>query len=173
MQIPFDQNPDPEVDSQIIVNVDEVITYGAEFGLRWNVNENWELYGELGLLENSINDDAPDSLIDGDELTRSAGVTGNAGVIFTSGGLTVSADASYSGSYFSDEANDPRGAIDPFWLANAQIAYSWDNVRVFANVSNLFNSDHAVSIAYGDTRELDNGFLVPARRLMAGVTINF
>lgn len=171
MQIPFDQNPDPLIDSQIIVNVDEVITYGAEFGLRWNVNENWELYGELGLLENSI--DSPGSVIDGGELTRSAGITGNAGVIFTSGGFTAAMDASYSGSYYSDEQNDPRGYIDPFLVANAQISYAWDNFRVFASVTNLFDSHHPVSIAYGDTSDLDNGFLVPQRRLIAGITVNF
>lgn len=112
MQIPFDQNPDPLISSQVIVNVDQVTAYGAEVGLRWTVNENWELYGELGFLENNI--DSPGSVIDGGELTRSAGVTGNAGVIFTSGGFKAAMDASYTGSYYSDEQNDPRGYIDPF-----------------------------------------------------------
>ncbi|MFC3051816.1 TonB-dependent receptor [Kordiimonas pumila] len=171
MQIPFDQNPDPALNSQIILNADEVITYGAELGLRWTVNENFEFYGEVGLLESDV--DSPGSLIDGNELTRSASITGNAGVIFTSGGFRAAVDASYSGSYYTDELNDPRGYIDPFWLANAQLSYAWDNVRVYASVSNLFDSDHPVGILPGNTASLDHAFLVPKRRLIAGVTLNF
>lgn len=172
MQIPFDLNPDPLVNSQIILNADEVITYGAEFGMRWLATDYLEFHGEVGVLNTNI--DSPGTLIHDNELTRSADLTGSIGGSYRGPqGIELSVDAQYSGSYYSDEINDPRGYIDAYWVANAQVAYSFERVRLYANVTNLFDNGDPVAIFYGDIAALDNGFLLQPRRLMAGVQVSF
>lgn len=172
MQIPFDLNPDPLINSQIILNADQVVTGGAEVGFRWRLPENWEAHGEVGLLHTNI--DASGTRIDGARLARSADITGSMGISHGGSlGLQLSADAQYSGGYFSDEINDPRGHIDPYWTANVQLAYQFERVRLYANVSNLFDSGKPVNIFYGDTAAQDLGILLQPRRFIAGVEVRF
>ncbi|MBL8271954.1 TonB-dependent receptor, partial [Steroidobacter sp.] len=116
MQIPFDNNPDPALMSQIILNADKVTTTGAEVGLRWQVADSFRISADLGVLDTSI--DAPAAPIDGGELARAAKLTGGLGWVYGgASGFELSMDARYSGKYFSDELNDPRGRIDPYWTA--------------------------------------------------------
>jgi iron complex outermembrane receptor protein len=172
MQIPFDLNPDPALNAQIILNAEQVRTYGAELGGRWQAARGLELYGELGILRTRI--DSPGSRIDDSELTRSPKFSGGVGAVYKNPtGFEFGLDARYSTGYFSDELNDPRGRVDDYWVANAQMAYNFERVRVFGSVTNLFDAGDTLAILYGNTFAQDVGFIQQPRRFMAGVQFNF
>lgn len=174
MQIPFDLNPDPALNSQIILNADKVETYGAELGLRWQAADGLELFGDIGLLSTDVS--APRQLIDNTELTRSPKFSGSFGAIYRhTSGFEAGFDARYSGRYFSEEINHPTGRVRPYFVANAQLAYNFEHVRLFGNVTNIFNTHREVVIISGnDTLAAnDRAALVSPTRFMAGIKFDF
>lgn len=174
MQIPFDLNPDPLLNSQIILNARDVKTYGAEVGLSWRPLRFVELFGDVGLLHTKV--DAPGFVIDGKKLARAPGMTGNIGAVYRDPeGFEASFDARYSGSYYSEELNFPGGRIGSFWMANAQVAYNFPVVRVFASVTNIFNRRGPLALNTGNDASAANdlAYLPNPRRLLGGVLVRF
>lgn len=120
-----------------INNVDKAKTYGAELGSRWFTTTDLQLLASVGLLKTSFKD--TDNEIK--ELPRAPSFTANLGVLYTLGDhFEFSGNANYKGAYFSDVENTDSQKIDPYWVANAQVAYVFTNGRFSLYASNLFDS---------------------------------
>lgn len=146
MQLPFDLNPDPSVWSYVVRNAPRASTYGVEFGATWLPQAGLTLSAELGLLKTKV-DEYPDSGIEGHELPRAPSATLNLDVNWrTPTGLVLGAGARYSTSYYSDVTNFSRGKVDPGWIANLRASYPIGQVRLFAFVNNVFDSQRPILV---------------------------
>lgn len=140
IQLPFNLGPL----STVIRNADEADTAGLELSVRAKLAAGLEAFASVGLLETDVKE-YPQSGIEGNELPRSAGVSGDVGLTYThERGFEASLDGRYTSSYYSDLLNDPRGETDPYWVANAQLGYRFPHVRLFGYVSNLFDEGNAL-----------------------------
>ncbi len=121
-----------------VTNVDGANTYGAELGSRWLATSNLDVFASLGLLKTDLKDPSDKNK----ELPRAPSLTANLGALYTfAEGFELSGNASYTGDYYSDVENTQNEKIDAYWVANAQVAYVFDNGRVTLFASNLFDSN--------------------------------
>lgn len=162
--------------SSIIRNAEEAVTYGGELGAMWQVVPGLQLSAGLGVLETEVKK-FPDSGFEGHELLNAPAVTGDVAVIYQRDGLEFSLDARYSGAYFSDIENALNRRTDPYWVANAQLGYTFGRVRAFGVVNNIFDGDDRI---YRYPPFLDAGILFPAsanilrpRTYGVGVQVDF
>jgi hypothetical protein len=58
--------------------------------------------------------------------------------------------------------------LDPYWLANAQIGYRWDQLRIYGTVSNVFESAKPVAIYSGPTPAEDGANILAPRSYWLG-----
>lgn len=173
MQLPFDLNPDPDLWSYVVRNADEAQTYGVEVGARLAALQGLELFANLGLLQTEVTN-YPGSGIESNELTRAPAATFDLGFSYErSSGFEIAIDGRYLDAYYSDVLNDPNGQTDAFWLANARIGYRFAKARVFASVTNLFDSVTPILLTPGATRDEDIANLADPRTVTAGVQISF
>jgi iron complex outermembrane recepter protein len=169
MQLPFSLS---EL-STVIRNADKAETYGVELGAKWRPVRDLELFGEVGLLQTKVTS-YPGSGIEGNDLPRSPATTANVGMIYDHpSGLQFTIEARYSEAYYSDVLSDPRGKIDPYWLANAQVGYTFSRVKVFAYGSNLFDADDPIFIYPGATPAEDSANILRPRTYGVGVQVEF
>jgi iron complex outermembrane recepter protein len=169
MQLPFALS---EL-STVIRNADKAETYGVELGAKWRPVSELQLFGEIGLLETKITS-YPGSGIEGNELPRSPAVTANVGAIFDHhSGLQLTLEGRYSQAYYSDVQSNPRGRIDPYWVANAQVGYTFSHIRVFAYGSNLFDADDPIHIFPGESPADDSANILRPRNYGVGVQMEF
>ncbi|MGE0666874.1 MAG: TonB-dependent receptor [Sphingomonadales bacterium] len=173
MQLPFDLNPDPDIWSYVVRNADRAVTYGAELSTRVQVIEGLELFANFGLLKTEVTH-YPGSGIEGNELARSPSFSTDFGLFYSHPiGLEVSADARYTDSYFTEVVNDPLGQVDPYWMVNAQVAWNFENVRVFVAVKNIFDSRKPVMLYPGAVLAEDTATVQQPRTVLAGVQAHF
>ncbi len=173
MQLPFDLTPlDTRDEAFVVRNADAVTTYGAELGASFDLTENLNLFGNIGLLKTDITD-YPASGVEGNELFGAPSLTGNAGFTWQYGGFKTSFSARYSDGYFTDINNRPRGKVDPYIVADAHVSYQFNNIRVFGEVKNLFNSDSAVAFYPGATTADDTAVLLQPLTFRIGTGIEF
>jgi iron complex outermembrane recepter protein len=177
MQLAVDLNPDPTLWAVVVRNADKAVTYGAEVGARWLAAPGLELFADVGLLKTEITD-YPDSGVEGNELPQAPAFTSNFGVVYKhSSGIELSADARYSDAYFSSISNDPRGKIDPYFIVNSKLSYrfaeEWGDVRVFAFVQNVFDTEEPIYLEPGATPADDVANLLPPRTFGVGLEMRF
>lgn len=173
MQLPFDLTPEDSRDELFVVrNADEVSTYGAELGAAFALDEHWDLFGSVGLLKTEV-EDYPGSGIEGNELFAAPNLTASAGVSWRMEGWNASLAARYSDAYFTDINNRARGKVDPYVVADAEIGYSFGNIRVFGEVKNLFDANDAVAFYPGATEAADTAVLLQPRSFRVGATVRF
>ncbi|MGR3038590.1 TonB-dependent siderophore vulnibactin receptor VvuA [Vibrio vulnificus] len=134
----------------LIANLDNAKTYGAEIGTRWYATDSLELFANLGLLKTEYKEVNGTSK----ELERAPNMTGNLGGQYSFfDGFELSANAAYTGDYFSDLSNTEIVKIDAYWIANAQLAYVFENGRAALFATNLFDSDKTTLYARGSLNE--------------------
>jgi outer membrane receptor protein involved in Fe transport len=173
LQLPFDVNPDPVIGSFVIRNADRATTYGAEVETRFDALEGLELFATAGVLKTKINR-YDDPTVEGNDLARAPAFTLDAGFVATPvAGLELSFDARFTDSYYSDVFKDARAKTDPYALANAQISYRTGPARVFAAVTNLFDTTDILSLSPGETRADDIATISRPRRFTAGIEVDF
>ncbi len=163
MQLVFDLTPTDPSDFQFVVrNANRVRTFGAELGTTWVALRGLEIYGSLGALKAKITD-YPNSGYQGNQLPNAPAFGGSAGATWRRQHWDANFNARYSESYFSDVANQPRGKVPPYWVANSQLGYTWRQLRVSGTVENLFDSDAALAIYSGATARDDSANLLRPR----------
>jgi iron complex outermembrane receptor protein len=177
MQLPFDLNPDPDIWAIVIRNADRALTYCAEFGARWLATPELELFADLGLLKTEITE-YPGSGVEGHELANAPVFTADFGAIYRhESGFDISADARVSDGYFSSVTNDPRGKTEPYVVVNAQVGYRLSeddpDTRIFAFITNLFDSGEPVLIEPGATPADDAALLLHPRAFGLGLEMRF
>src|SRR3546814_76375 len=173
LQLPFDVNPDPVIGSFVIRNAERATTYGAEVEARFKALKGLELFANAGLLATKVNR-YDDPTVQGNDLPRSPAFTLNTGFVGTPVvGLDISFDIRFTDSYYSDVFKDARAKTDPYVLANAQISYRTGAARIFAAVTNLFNTTDVQSLVPGATRAEDIATISRPRRFTAGIEVGF
>ncbi|KGY14044.1 ligand-gated channel protein [Vibrio tubiashii] len=150
----FNQYDDMQVtqtrsDGYVVVqNLDSAYTYGAELGARWLPNYYLELFTNIGLLKTQYTQSAYEGGQD-KELPRAPALSANFGALYNvTEDFEVSANAIYTGKYFSDLANSPEQKIDPYWTANAQVSYLFEHGRANLFATNLFDSNEATMVTF-------------------------
>lgn len=168
MQLSYDLTPAIPTDFSFIVkNAPQAETYGAEAGVNAALTPGLSVYGSVGLLHAKITQ-YPGSGFQGNELPMSPSATAWMGVAFNRDRWDASFNARYSSSYYSDIENNPRGNVDPYWLANAQLGYRWDQWRVYGSVNNVFDSGKAIAIFSGPTPAEDSANILAPRSYWLG-----
>jgi outer membrane receptor protein involved in Fe transport len=177
MQLPFDLNPDPTVWSVVVRNADRAVTYGAEVGARWLAAPELELFADLGLLQTEVSE-YPGSGIEGNDLAQAPAFTSNVGLVYKhDSGIEFSADARFSDAYYSSINNDPRGKTDPYVVVNSKLGYhfanEWGDLRIFAFVHNIFDTEEPNYLQPGATAADDVAGLLPPRTVGVGLEMRF
>ncbi len=128
-----------------VVNAGESRLYGAEASLEALVTPNLDVFGSIGLVrteflefEDAGRDFSGNEFRLAPEVTLAFGAT-----YFFDNGLSIGADASYTGGSFSDADNDPREESDARFLVNTQVTYEQDRWNAGFFVRNLFDNDYA------------------------------
>jgi len=168
MQLSYDLTPaDPTDYSFIVENAPEAQTYGAEAGLTIGIASGVQAYANLGFLHGKITH-YPGSGFQGNELPMSPDLTAAVGVSVTREQWDASVNARYSSSYYSDIANNPRGHVDPYWVANVQAGYRIGPVRIYGYVNNVFDSGKPLAVYSGATFEEDGASILAPRSYWVG-----
>ena len=168
MQLSYDLTPTNSTDFSFIVrNAPEAQTYGAEVGATATLTPELSIYGSIGLLHAKVTE-YPGSGFQDNELPMSPSATASMGISFNRDGLEASFNARYSGSYYSDIQNNPRGNVDPYWLVNAQLGHRWDQLRIYGSVNNVFDSGKPVAIYSGATPAEDSASILTPRTYWLG-----
>lgn len=173
MQLTYDLTPADTADySYVVTNADKVKTWGAEFGGTWLAAPGWELYANVGLLKTDIASYSG-SGYQGNELPHAPVASFSGGVSWNSESWDANLNARFADSYYSDISNQPRGEVDPYWVANAQLGYTIGKVRLYGQVQNLFDSDKPIDVFAGSTRADDAANVLAPRTYTAGVEAKF
>lgn len=147
-------------------------SYGAEIEARHYFDNGLNLFGSLGFLQTEFLDfNASTCAVtcDGNDFPEAPQMTASFGGFYKhESGYFLSADASYTSSYFTggDITNDTK--IEGFFLANAALGFENDNLSASFYVKNLFDEKYLTSLnesentaGVGDRRTF--GVLVSAR----------
>lgn len=174
MQLSYDLTPtDPTDYSFVVRNADSAESYGAEFGADWSIGSGFIAYGSVGLLKAEITK-YPNSGFQGNDQPISPSLTASAGLTWRAdSGLDASVSGRYSGSYYSDLDNQPRGKVEPYFVANAQAGFRFSRARIYASVENLLDSARPIAVYSGATPDEDGADIVPPRSYWAGVEVSF
>jgi outer membrane receptor protein involved in Fe transport len=173
MQLPYDLTPNDTLDEKFVVrNAEEVITYGAEIGAAYQINEAWKVYGNLGLLKTEIKK-FPGSGVQGNELFNAPAKTAALGVNWAQDGFQLGLAARYSDGYYTSINNRPRGKTKGSVIADANASYDFGNMRLFAEVKNIFDNQDAVAIYPGATSSADSAVLQQERMFNFGLEAKF
>ncbi|MGP1253553.1 MAG: TonB-dependent receptor domain-containing protein [Kiloniellales bacterium] len=128
-----------------IVNAGESRLYGAEASLEALVTPNLDVFGSIGLVRTEFLDfESRGQDFSGNEFRSAPEVTAAFGATyFFDNGISIGADASYTGVSFVDADNDPAARADARFLVNTQITYDQDRWNAGFFVRNLFDNDYA------------------------------
>ncbi|EHK8974098.1 TonB-dependent siderophore vulnibactin receptor VvuA [Vibrio vulnificus] len=151
----------------LIANLDSAKTYGAEIGTRWYATDSLELFANLGLLGTEYKEASGDSK----DLPRAPSMTGNLGGQYSFfDGFELSANAAYTGDYYSDRSNTAITKVDAYWVANAQLAYVFENGRATLFATNLFDSNKTTLYT---SSNLNDQLTQQPRMIGASLQLNF
>lgn len=85
-------------------------------------------------------------------------------------GFELSANAAYTGDYYSDRSNTAITTIDAYWVANAQLAYVFENGRATLFATNLFDSNKTTLYT---SSNLNDQLTQQPRMIGASLQLNF
>lgn len=173
MQLPFDLTPEDSRDELFTVrNADAVETYGLELGFNYAMNAQFNIYGNLGLLHTEVTD-YQNSGIEGNRLLTAPNATASAGVSWQKNNWNASFAARYTSAYYTDVNNRSGGKTDSYVVADAQVAYTFKNFRLFGSVRNLFDSENTVARYPASATSAESAVLQQPRMVLVGLQTTF
>lgn len=181
MQLPFDLTPANTHDEAFVVrNAPRVETTGAELGIEGTILDGVTARAQLGLLRTRITH-YPGSGLEGNDLLTAPDVTAGGSLEWRHGDFTASGALTYTGAYFTDVNNRPRGRTDGRVIADIQASYDLGRFRFFGSLKNLFDSEAALARypgvvptgGSGVEADYDSAVLVQPRTFLAGVKVTF
>lgn len=159
--------------SIVVRNAEKVSTYGAELTATWVPLPELRIYAGLGTIGSDIKK-FPNSGVQGNELPRAADVSANFGLHYAHrSGVELNFDGQYSGEYYSTVVNNPLEKVDPYWMANAQLAYSLGSAKIYAYARNLFDAGDPLIITQADAFGPTYAQIIPPRTYGLGVQLSF
>ena len=143
-QVPV-RGPSGNSDDFDIVNAGESRLFGAEASLEALVTPNLDVFGSIGLVRTEFLDfESGGQDLSGNKFASAPEVTAAFGATyFFDNGISVGADASYTGVSFVSGDNDLDSRSDARFLVNTQITYVQDRWNAGFFVRNLFDNDYA------------------------------
>lgn len=144
-----------QVQAGRVVNLDKVTTYGFELSAGYEVLDDLDVSGSLGLLQTSVGEAGPQvaaltdtTNIDGNNLPLAPNVTFSIGAGYqATEDLSVGGQLSYTSNYFSGIDNDPTTKVGDYIELDLTAAYQiTDIVEVYGYVNNVFNELGPISV---------------------------
>lgn len=181
MQLPFDLTPNDTRDEAFVVrNAPRVETWGAELGIVADVMDGLSARANLGLLGTRVSR-FPGSGIEGNDLLTAPSVTASGGLNWRRGGFDAGAALAYTGAYYTDVNNRPRGRTATRLVTDMQAGFTWSGIRLFGSVKNLFDNDAAVARypgvspagGSGVDSDYDSAVLLQPRTFLIGIQAGF
>lgn len=122
-------------------------SFGFEATLAWQLSENWQLHGALGLLNSSIDAYALEREVDiegsliGREFAHAPPYTLNLGANYaTAGGWFGRVDFNAMGAFYYDYSHDEKSGSHQ--VVNLKFGKQWKQWAVYGWVRNLFDEDY-------------------------------
>lgn len=173
LQLPFDVGANPAAPALVIRNADRATTYGAELQTKFHAAASLDFFANGGLLKTRINRYS-DPSVQGNNLSMAPAFSMSAGVRAKPWRkLDLAFDVRYTDAYYSDVFNNARGRTDPYAIANAQVGYTFGQVRAFVAVTNLFDATGVQQISLGSTAAADIASISQPRRATFGLEAAF
>ena len=135
---------DPASFGFVTINAPEGDTLGLEADLRWILNESWELYATVGLLDTEFGEfDIQEIDLSGRAQAHAPGYSIAAGASYQhASGFFARIDASARDEFYFDVSHNHQSL--PFELANARLGYRTAVWSTQLWVRNIFDQDYAV-----------------------------
>ncbi|MEM9332320.1 MAG: TonB-dependent receptor [Pseudomonadota bacterium] len=138
-------------------------SYGAEIEGRHNFGNGLDIFGSVGLLQTEFVDFSAATCVitcDGNEFPEAPQVTASIGGIYRhNNGFFVSADASFTGSYFTGSDINNNFEIASFTVVNAKAGFENENFSASVFVKNLFDEEYLTS--FTQNAFLDTNTMMP------------
>lgn len=157
-----------EVNEQFVTeldNAEDAYGLGAEFEVSYTPVENLTLVGALGLLKTELEEYSISAQpVVGNEFNRAPSMTASARVLYEPiENLDFSLQGRYSDRYFSDDINDPTKEVASYFIADAQLSYTYKQLRMFVFATNIFDKFNVSQVYFdtalvGNPREVGLGF---------------
>ncbi|KFZ39289.1 TonB-dependent receptor [Shewanella mangrovi] len=159
-----------------IINMDDVVTYGAEVGINADVTDSLQVNAGAGWLHSDIKDAGADyQSANGNELNNAPKFTGNLGVTYwLTNELSTSASANYVGEYYGDFANTAGNKAGDYTLVRLQASYKTADWQINAFVNNAFDKMAVLSrTAAGGRYPTGYASVADPRNVGVSVTYSF
>ena len=133
--------------TRFIINMDEVVTYGAELELYAQLSQSLVLNAGLGLLETDIKEAGADyAAANGNELNSAPQVTANLGLKYwLTQELHAGASVNYVDDYFGDFNNTDGRVAGGYTLTRVFANYDTGHWSVSAFVNNLLDEEEILT----------------------------
>ncbi|MCP4320650.1 MAG: TonB-dependent receptor [Alteromonadales bacterium] len=127
-----------------IASIGEVSSYGAEFELTAQLNSQWRIGANLGVLSSNIDKAAKESPDYKDnELSYAPKITTGVKVDYVTGfGLSLGGDINYISDYYNNLANDESMVSGDYVLVNLNARYEFDSVSLRVYVNNATDEEY-------------------------------
>jgi outer membrane receptor protein involved in Fe transport len=170
----FVQVPAPGVlDQSITVNAEEAYSYGLELSADYRVLDTLQATIGVGLLQTEITE-FTNAIADyeGSEFGRAPSHTLTLGLEWAATpDLSLGGTVRYTGSYYSDDENDPDNEIDAYTSVDLRADYQIrNNVNLFGYVTNALDSAEPTFIRSVRLVEAD---VQPPRAFGLGIRASF
>lgn len=118
-------------------NFKQAQNYGLEATFDWTANNQWNLYGSLGLINTNVEGTAASSyyVISDREQAHAPRYQANLGAKYRKNGYYAQADVTAMDAFFYDNVHNFRSK--PYTLVNARIGYETQDYELYAWVKNL------------------------------------
>jgi outer membrane receptor protein involved in Fe transport len=140
-QVPFDPN------SFVFVTYNgDARVYGAEATMTWQINQNWQLHGSLGLLDSKLKNSVKTEIVSpsaiGRDLAHAPGYTLNLGGSYhNANGWFGRLDFNAIDAFYFDISHNQKSKA--YQLVNLRIGKQWSAWTMSAWGRNIFDEDYA------------------------------
>lgn len=132
----------PENSYRIAQNIANVSVYGIETGFKISPPVEWFKSASIGYMYNTIN--KSEELVNNNlkhKITASFKYQLSSYLSVSWGVRYIQREGAYV-TYNDDNGSFPLIRFKPYWLTDAKISYQWNFIRLFFNISNLFDKKY-------------------------------
>lgn len=157
-----------------IVNMDEVVTYGAEFEVLASLGAKTQLSAGLGLLETEIKDAGSDYAgATGNDLNSAPAVTANMGVTYQfTQAFKMGVSVNYVDEYYGDINNTKERVAGDYTLTRLTANYETEHWVIAAFVNNAFD-EQAFTNQEPVGRSYPDGYVSVVDPRTAGASVTY
>ncbi|MEM9172973.1 MAG: TonB-dependent receptor [Pseudomonadota bacterium] len=162
----------PSIFGSVVRNAEEATTYGLELAVTARPTKWMELTGSIGLLDTEIVRFSEAVNIEGNELERAPGFTGNFSADFEPiEGLRFGGNVTFVSGYFSAFNNNPLEETDDRTLVDLRVSYRLSNAyEIYVNGNNVFDERELTEI-FGSSQNF--GSSIQPRAVVLGLEGKF